>query len=452
MIALVLFALFLQALCHNAVSILLSPRESLAFSFVAFVLAAVVFLVVRHLGGRSSRTPTGRATKEPATTGPLSTAPTTAERASADREVRRWVRAINVAGAVSFLCFYAALTLLPASIVTVVEASAGPLVLLGLVTLSSSRNGTLVHKRGRAQWLLASVMPLISLLMCVAALREHSTAETVAGAALALVSGVGVAFVAVSSHHLARHGVSPTHVMSVRFHLSYILALALHFITAGALPTDWQRLLLMVALGLGAVVVPLFLFQIALHRIRPIVFLLLFSCLPAITLGLEWALGRAPDTTLLALTGAALAVSLAYVLSEHPSSHRARKASRRGRQSEARGGVRVGADDGRAHGDAPARVLLGDGPRLRLNRDGTTEVVRIIVPALLKPSSSPPASGRPWPNSRGLRSHDERPGRATRLPRPLARPAGAHHARAAGPGRPHRRNGQRRRPSRRGQW
>ncbi|MEU6084384.1 EamA family transporter [Streptomyces sp. NPDC047108] len=329
MIAVVLLALVLQALCHNAVSVLFSPQESPAFSFVAFVLAAVVFIVVRQLRARSTRTSTGGATtgpaSEPATESPRSTTPAAAADASSRREIRRWIRAINVAGAVSFICFYAALTLLPASVVTVVEASAGPLVLLGLVTLVSGKHRTLVRRRGPVQWLLASVMPVIGIMMCVTALREHGTAETVAGAVLALVSGVGVAFVSVSSHHLARHGVSPTHVMSVRFHLSYVLALALHFVTAGAVPTDVQRLLLMGALGLGAVVVPLFLFQIALHRIRPIVFLLLFSCLPAITLALEWALGRTPDTALLALTGAGLAVSVAYVLSDHPGGRRARR-------------------------------------------------------------------------------------------------------------------------------
>lgn len=281
-------AVLLQALGNGVVSGRLTSTDSFLLSFLAFFSAAVIFNVVLAVRRRTSA----------ARPQPLG------------RRGRLLLLQLNVATAVTFLCFYLSLSLMPSGVASFLEAGVGPLVIF---TLLAVRTGA------RPVWRELPAAALVFALACVGAwrfLHEGAPGELgdlLYGAALALVAGVSAGCIALLSGRLGAARVAPVTVSAHRFHLTYVIAAGVlatrtaDLGTAGHLGRLWL-------LALLTVTVPLFVLQIGLQRAHTFRAGMVMSTLPAATYLSAAALGADFDLPTLLLMAAAVAVPALFTL------------------------------------------------------------------------------------------------------------------------------------------
>lgn len=251
-------SVLLQATVYGMVSGRLSAADSLALSCAGFGAAALVFNMVLLLRRRVDRGP-DRPARPPWRAGSLIL--------------------VNVLTAVTFLGFYVALSWVPSALATGVETAVGPLVMafLGLTRLGA--------RSGPRAWAAALLLALTGLAVALSFgdSVDLGRGRTLAGLGLVLLAGVGAALLALVSARLGRQGIDAVRVTAHRFHLTYVCGALLLLGTAadGQRPT-WQAPEL-IATGVLAVTVPLFLLQTGLQRTDPMVSMVLLTCLPGAT-------------------------------------------------------------------------------------------------------------------------------------------------------------------------
>jgi inner membrane transporter RhtA len=257
----VVVAILMQALSNGLLSDNLSGNESVLLTFSAFSFSAVVFGIVARI-----------------------------RRAGADHEQQESVfrgerlkllLLLNLATAVTFLCFYWSLSLVPAALASAVETGIGP--------LAMACYGVRSKERGRrVPQLIIGVLALalaVGVAGRIASVGEAGTLLTfVLGLTAAATAGVSAAGIAVISHRFGRLKVSPVRVTAHRFHLTYVLAPAVLLGPGeglGAVPAS--RIMFIVVVAVAGVSIPLFVLQVGMQRTAPMVVTLLASVVPSLT-------------------------------------------------------------------------------------------------------------------------------------------------------------------------
>lgn len=276
---------------HGTITATIRPADTLLFTAISFASTTAVFLPLSRLLGRSDRHGDGPPTARP-------------------RAPRGLMAAMNVATAVTFLSFYVSLGLIEAATASALESAVGPVALIALSPLLLGR--TTASTRHRAG--LAALLFLLGVALAAHTFRlaphDGSTAEALTGLGLAAFSGVGMATVSLVSRGFGDRGVSPVTVTAHRFHLTYLLATALWLSTTPAVP-DLGKLATYAALGVVAVVVPLFLLQVGFQRADPLAGITVVATLPGVTYLVQLANGASVDPVTLGLLGTIMFVAVA---------------------------------------------------------------------------------------------------------------------------------------------
>lgn len=284
-------AVLLQAGSNGFLSGRLDVQQSLLFSAFAFAIATALFSLIHHVG--SLRKPT--------------------RRGSAPASAFRPMVAVNVLTAVTFLGFYLSLAYIPTALAVSVETATSPLV-IGIVRLA--RGG----RTSAREWGVSVVLMICS---GVLALRlQHNEIvglaswELVLGVVLALAAGAGAAGVAMVSNRLGRLAITPVAVTANRFHLTYVLAFALLAFEPPTLADVRMQLPVLLPVAVGAVVLPLYLFQVGLQRADPLKGMTLVTTMPGLTYLAQVAFGAAFDEWAFGLT---IMITVVAMLNSRPS-------------------------------------------------------------------------------------------------------------------------------------
>ncbi len=258
-------AIALQALSNGLLSGNLSGAQSVLLSFTAFSTSALVFGVVAHFraGGQRQRL---RGT------------------------ALRLMVLLNVATAVTFLGFYWSLSVVPAPLAAAVETGIGPF------AMACFRIRTSSGARRRTELGLGMLALLLALSVAgrVASVgKAESPALLLAGVGVAAIAGCSAAGIAVLSHRLGQLQISPVRVTAHRFHLTYLLALAV--LVFGSQPAGgWagSRVAFIASVAVLGAALPLFLLQIGMQKTKPMMVTLLASAVPSLTYLMASVTGR----------------------------------------------------------------------------------------------------------------------------------------------------------------
>jgi len=269
-IALIAFSVLMQAAAEAFLSGRITSGDSLRFSLLAFLGCTLLFLAVNRVS-RSRNRPS----KYP----------------SAGVGQWRQFAALNAASAVTFLGLYVALVWVPAAFAASLMAGVGPVAASILARLSG-------QARPAADW-LRSVGLFVASLVTAAAVQpalldtsswQSGPAASAAGAALALLAGIGATVLARLSRQLGERGVAPSVVMAHRFHLTYVSAAAA--LVNGQLVErphlGWGVTALVAFAG---VVIPLYALQVGAQRTAATVTMALLAAQPGLAYLVQGALG-----------------------------------------------------------------------------------------------------------------------------------------------------------------
>lgn len=254
--AAVLAAVLLQAIGKVVYGTALTAVPSPLFVFVSFSLTALVFLLFARKGaGAPAWTP---------------------------------LVVLNVATAVTFLCFFFALKLIEPAIAVAVEIGIGP-PLAVLIAWRTGGGRPSRHRLGVCAGILAGCAVL-----GVSALHGSGFSvgggSPVLGLAASAVAGVGAVAITVASRTLMDRGWQPGAVLAHRFYavVPASLLLSLGLDPAGI---DWTAdlALLIVGVALVGVLVPLYLLQFGIRRCDPYTVMVTMAALPALTFLIEGA-------------------------------------------------------------------------------------------------------------------------------------------------------------------
>ncbi|OIK07771.1 hypothetical protein BIV23_01990 [Streptomyces monashensis] len=284
----VVVAVVLQAVGNGLFDGRISSTDSFLISFLAFFSAAVIFNAVGALQRRGA----------------------TAAHVALGHRGRRLLVQLNVATAVTFLCFYLSLSLMPSGAASFLEAGVGPLVIFALLAIPRHTNPA---------WRDLPAAALVFGLACVSAWRFYQdsapghTSALLAGSVLALVAGTSAGCIGLISRRLGEAQVAPVTVSAHRFHLTYIIALCVLATRTDQLgsPGHIGQLWL---ISLLTVTIPLFVLQIGLQRSDTFRAGMVMSCLPACTYLSASALGGEFDVPTMTLMVAAVAVPALFTM------------------------------------------------------------------------------------------------------------------------------------------
>jgi drug/metabolite transporter (DMT)-like permease len=278
---LVLAAVALQSGVQGLMSGRVSAQESLLFNVIGFGLCTLVYLGVLRLRGGARR---------------LSPAE------------RRLMLGLNALSAITFIGYYVSLTLVPASTTSALTTAISPAV-VGVTMLVTGRARLTATK-----WAFAGALCVVAGVLAVWSWDSggaESAAGGVAGVALAVCAGWGMATITVLSRRFGELGVSPLLVTAHRFHLTYGLAAVLWLATGAYLPSGGQ-LLSLTGYSVAAAVLPLFLLQVGVQRADPLASMMIIITGPSMVYLVQVVTGAPFDTVTLALILTVIALSVLY--------------------------------------------------------------------------------------------------------------------------------------------
>lgn len=283
-LALIFVAVAFQAGVQGTMTAWIDPADSMLFSALAFALTTVVFCAIA--AGRRIARPASAAPGMP----------------------WRTMVAMNVATAVTFLSFYASISMIPAATTGALESAFGPIAIAAL--------GYLIRRTAssRRQWLIAAALVVLG--AALAAQTADGVVDfgiTGLGVLLAVLAGWGMAAVTLISRSLGELGVSPVSVTAHRFHASYLAAAAIWAVGRPDVPEPGHVLLLL-GLGVLATSIPLFLLQLGVQRADPFSAMLVITALPALTYLVQLFAGVPLEPLSLLLILAIIGVSALGVL------------------------------------------------------------------------------------------------------------------------------------------
>ena len=196
-------------------------------------------------------------------------------------EDRRALRRIGIVTALSYVAFFAAMAFIPASVVSLTEIAVGPLFAVFVSAWLVGEQLNHAHATHRRDlWSAAGffgVMFAATLLVLQAV--GVSLDRMVWGIVLSCFAGLGAAIIAsIARLHLAH--LSPRLVLARRFHLTYVCALALGLVFEQWI-WRWDFWLLSMCVAFFGVVLPMFLLQWGVQKVRPMITMLTLAFVPA---------------------------------------------------------------------------------------------------------------------------------------------------------------------------
>jgi drug/metabolite transporter (DMT)-like permease len=197
---------------------------------------------------------------------------------------------LNISTALAFLSFYVALYFIPASLASLIEAAAGPLLMILLIYLKNIKSSA--RPSGLALWLN------VGILLCgylALSLERHGlwTATEWVGIACACLAALGACLIAIQSKTTAAMGLSAVSVLSWRLHLTWLLALSLYFWQGGSLTLAALLNMKTLALALVGIVFPMYLLQRSMQNLPPLFSMIALSFIPLFSYLVEFYLGKA---------------------------------------------------------------------------------------------------------------------------------------------------------------
>lgn len=271
-------AVFLQAIGKVAYGTWLAAFPSPLFVFFSFTLTAALFLCLSRRG-----------------IGELAWRP---------------LVLLNVATALTFLCFFYALKLIEPAIVGAVEIGIGP-VLAVLLTL------VLTGERPSFGRVIVCIGILCGCgVLAVAALQGSGFASfglsAWLGLAASAAAGLGAVLITMASKTLLGRGWQFGAVLAHRFYLILPVSLVLS-VVSGTSGVEWSGGLAatLVAVSIIGVLAPLYLLQVGIGKCDPYTVMVTMSALPILTFAVE---GFSPLYTFSWLTAAGLAVVTLFLV------------------------------------------------------------------------------------------------------------------------------------------
>lgn len=226
---------------------------------------------------------------------------------------------LNVWTAVSFISFFAGVAVYSAAVVFTLEAACAPLGLL-VWTQLGGRNRRSHQRSGPPQcWAACLLAVLGASLVAVIALSDPSRMrELCVAGVLGVLAGVAAGRVASLSRELNRCGFGAAQVMSQRFYLTALAALAAlvtlvpaRLVAPPALPVG-----VIAAAALTSIVAPIYLSQYAMQGLEPSTVTAALATMPAIAIAVELVAGRSVGWIVLLLGALLVPANLLLILAQ----------------------------------------------------------------------------------------------------------------------------------------
>ncbi|WP_428944703.1 EamA family transporter [Pantoea sp. FN060301] len=217
---------------------------------------------------------------------------------------------LNISTALAFLSFYISITLIPASVATLLEAAAGP---LWVIIIGAAFARKKVHLTSVVTSLVVMTCGIVS--VCIIS-EENFSFQTGAGIFLAVAAALGAALVAWSSKSAESLDISPIIVLAWRFHLTWILSFIIYLVTPAEKVTSGDVLNSLWLVFIG-VVMPMYFMQIGMQKSSPLVTMMCLSMLPLITYIFEVSLGSNVNVYLLMAFSVGIGASFFQVWSDN---------------------------------------------------------------------------------------------------------------------------------------
>lgn len=215
---------------------------------------------------------------------------------------------LNVFTAITFLAFFLSLTFIPASVSSLIEASVGPIVAVGVSRL------LLDDKAKRSDVVCAFLLFFILFGSSFMILdRSGLSVGFFLGAGLSLVAGAAAAVIAVISRGLGLEGINSESVLALRFILAALVSLGF-VLLFGKWTWDIGFIATAFSVGFFGIVLPMFLLQQAMQKIKPIFSMIALSAIPGVTYLSEVFLGSKFDNSIFFLMLVCVISSVAYVV------------------------------------------------------------------------------------------------------------------------------------------
>jgi drug/metabolite transporter (DMT)-like permease len=226
---------------------------------------------------------------------------------------------LNLWTAISFVAFFLGVAVHSASVVFTLESSFAPLAVTAWTVFRPDR-GDGQGGPGRAQLCAACMLAALgtSLVVVMGPSDSAGMIALLTAAVLGVIAGVAAGAVVVVSRGLGRSGAGVGAVMAHRFYATVVFAVAvlLTLVPCGLLPPPVLDVKLIGMAALTCVVAPLFLLQYAMQRLTPLSVTAALATMPAITIAVELASGRAVNWLVLFLGVLIVPANLALIVTQ----------------------------------------------------------------------------------------------------------------------------------------
>lgn len=230
------------------------------------------------------------------------------------KEDSRAMRRIGVFTALSYVAFFAAMAFIPASVVSLTEIAVGPLfaVFVSAWFLGEKLSAVKTNHRRDLWSALIFFWVMFAATLLVLKMAGVAMSNVVWGVLLSCFAGLGAAIIAsIARLHLAH--LSPRLVLARRFHLTYPCALVLGLVFEHWI-WRWDFWLFSVLVAFWGVVLPIFLMQWGVQRVRPMITMLTLAFVPAMIYVTESAFSGHANAWVSSLIAVAVLLSVVYTL------------------------------------------------------------------------------------------------------------------------------------------
>jgi hypothetical protein len=239
---------------------------------------------------------------------------------------------LNLWTAVSFVAFFLGVAIYSAAVVFTLEATFAPLAVTAWSALRAHR-GDSGARPGTVQWSASWVLAALGTSLVVVLLAHSDPVgmlSLLAAAVLGVIAGVAAGGVVIVSRELGGNGVGVWQVMAHRFYATAILAATALFtlVPSGLLAPPAMHFGMAGAAAFASMVVPLFLMQFAMQRLAPVSVTAALATMPAITIAVELASGRAVSSGVLLLGLLIVPGSVALLIPQREPNRASPQASR----------------------------------------------------------------------------------------------------------------------------
>lgn len=229
-------------------------------------------------------------------------------------EDSRAMRRIGIFTALSYVAFFAAMAFIPASVVSLTEIAVGPLFAVFVSAWFVGEKLERVSTDHRRDWWGAAVFfgMMSAATLLVLKMAGIAMSHVVWGVLLSCFAGLGAAIIAsIARLHLAH--LSPRLVLARRFHLTYPCALVLGLVFENWF-WRWDFWLLSALVAFLGVVLPMFLLQWGVQKVRPMITMLTLAFVPAMIYVTESVFSGHTNVWVSSLIALAVVFSVVYTL------------------------------------------------------------------------------------------------------------------------------------------